>query len=89
MMQAKHKVLKATYDKVCGERFELLQRIQDAEKDMRQMESLMSEYKRQGKQSEFEEVDNSYQQAPSRLYANVETTRSDARDAGRNGIAFG
>ncbi len=61
--EAEYKRLKSDHDAACRDRAELLDRIQDAEGDLKEMSNLMAEYKKHGKQSEFEELDDSYQQA--------------------------
>lgn len=42
---------------------DLQRKIADAEKELKAMSLLMVEYQEMGKHSEFEEIDNSYQQA--------------------------
>lgn len=61
--EAEYKRLKSDHEAACREHSDLLDRIQDAEDDLKEMSELMSKYQEQGKQSEFEELDSAYQQA--------------------------
>lgn len=61
--EAEYKRLKSEHEVACQEESDLLERIQDAEEDLKEMSELMSKYQEQGKQSEFEELDSAYQQA--------------------------
>ena len=63
MREAEFRKKKAELQEACQERDELRGRIDEAERDLKEMLLLMEEFKSEGKKAEFEEIDNAYQQS--------------------------
>lgn len=63
MREAEFKKKQAEFQKACQERDILRGRIDEAEEELKAMVLLMEQFKNEGHQAEFEEIDNAYQQA--------------------------
>lgn len=63
MKEAEFKKKQAEFQKACEERDILRGRIDEAEEELKAMVLLMEQFKNEGQQAEFEEIDNAYQQA--------------------------
>lgn len=63
MREAGFKKKQAEFQKACQERDILRGRIDEAEEELKAMVLLMEQFKNEGHQAEFEEIDSAYQQS--------------------------